>query len=110
MSDPVEVKTAKSVSDNSTYIQAKISDVSLITEHMAMAIYRNISEQIAERYVRENYAQIAAKLDQNAIANLAIAEASKKIAEEIQRRPNVVHEVERQIFQRGIFGGLKRVR
>ena len=75
--------------------------------------YSNVPANLREgsRTIRvaENFPQIAAKLDQNAIANLAIAEASKKIAEEIPAQAKlVVHEVEKQIFQRGIFGGVRR--
>ena len=106
---PVEVNTYPHAADMTVSYVAKVADSAMMNEYAATAIYKLICERIAERYVDEHYIQIAAKLDQNAIANLAIAEASKKIAEEIQRRPNIVHEVETQIFQRGIFGGVKRV-
>src|SRR2546429_99451 len=106
----VEIKTANSVDDGSTYVQAKFSDADLFAERSADAIHELVCRVIADRYVQEHYAEIAAKLDQNAIANLSIAEASKKIAEEIQRRPNIVREVKTQMYQRGIFGGLRRVR
>jgi hypothetical protein len=106
----VEVKMIPSATDDSTYLQAKIPSVTMLSENAAAAIYAQICREIAERYVHEHYAQIAAKLDQNAIANLAIAEASKKIAEEIQRRPNIVKQIETQVFQRGIFGGMRRMR
>jgi len=106
----VEVTQHQSPADDSTYIAAKFSNVTLMLERMAGAIYKIICERIAERYVQENYPAIAAKLDQEAIANLAIAESAKKIAEEIKLRPVIVKEVEREVYQRGIFGGMRRVR
>jgi hypothetical protein len=53
---------------------------------------RLVAEKIAERYVEEHYAEIVAKLDQQAIANLAVADSGKKIAEEIRTRPVVLRE------------------
>ena len=55
-------------------------------------VFEIVCEKIAERYVEEHYAEIAGKLDQNAIANLAVAAAGRKIAEEIRTRPVVLHE------------------
>jgi hypothetical protein len=49
-----------------------------------------VVEKIAERFVQENYAELVSKLDQQAIANLAIADSGKKIAEEIRTRPVVL--------------------
>jgi hypothetical protein len=70
-----------------------------------------IAAQIAERYVTEHYAEIVSKFDQNAIANLAVADAGKKIAEEIRTQPMVLHDTEHhtEVYQRGIFGGLRRL-
>jgi hypothetical protein len=56
------------------------------------AIVGEIVQSIAAKYVEEHYAEITAKLDQNAIANLAVAESGKKIAEEIRTRPVVLHD------------------
>ena len=56
------------------------------------AIVGEIVQSIAAKYVEEHYAEIAAKLDQNAIANLAVAESGKKVAEEIRTRPVVLHD------------------
>jgi|SRR5712664_623517 len=75
-------------------------------------VAHSIARAVADKFAEEHYADIAAKLDQQAIANLAIAEASKKIAEEIQRHPNIVREVEHhtEVYQRGLLGGMRRIR
>src|SRR5258708_316501 len=56
----------------------------------AQLIEIEVVKQIAARYVEENYAQLVAKLDQVAIANLAIAAAGQAVAKEIGEHPIVV--------------------
>ena len=111
MMEDMEMKVYRSTTDYSSTYAMKIPDTVLQSESFSLAVLKKIAETVAEKFVEEHYAEIAAKLDQNAIANLAIAEASKKIAEEIQRRPNIVREVEHHtaVYQRGLLGGLRRV-
>jgi hypothetical protein len=71
---------------------AKISSVDLLDMAGTRMLEREICRVIAEKYVVEHYAEIVAKLDQNAIASLAIADAGKKIAEEIRVQPVVYRE------------------
>ena len=59
---------------------------------MGDAILHEVVHLIAERFVEENYASLVSKLDQQAIANLAVADSGKKIAEEIRQRPVVYRE------------------
>lgn len=108
MSDELEVRMYRSPVDMKTTLAVSFHD--RLTESLAETVFQRVVGLVAQRYVDENFATIAAKLDQNAIANLAIAEASKKIAEEIQRSPNIIHEKDTQIYQRGVFGGMRRVR
>lgn len=99
---------------NSTdrFITARFSQEVLMASTMADALVVEIMRKIAERYVEEHYGEIAAKLNPEAIANLAIAESARKIGEEIRCRPKVVHEKEThtEVYQRGILGGMKRIR
>jgi len=59
---------------------------------MVQALVTAIIERVADRYVEEHYTELAMRLDQQAIANLAVAEAGKKIAEEIRVRPTILRE------------------
>lgn len=106
-----EINVHRSPIDDTTVLSAKINMTDIMSAQGAHILLVEILRAIAQRFVEEHYAEIAAKLDQQAIANLAIAEAAKKIAEEIQRQPNIVHEVEHHtaVYQRGIFGGMRRV-
>ena len=110
----METKLYRSIEgeiEGTVTIATKCSLLDVFEAHTAYRIADKIADAIATRYVEEFYGEIVAKLDQNAIANLAIAEASKKIAEEIQRQPNVFHSVEKrtEVYQRGILGGIRRV-
>lgn len=107
MSEDIKVQTYRSPNDFKTTLAVSFHDQ--LIESATVAVFQRVIDFIAQRYVEENFPQIAAKLDQNAIANLAIAEASKKIAEEIQRQPNIVEKTKREVYQRGVFGGMRRV-
>lgn len=94
----VEVRSYQhsGVSDpmNSKVTIAATFDPSGIEESNAYIdfLIHTVAEKIAQRYFEEHYIEIAAKLDQQAIANLSIAYAGKKIAEEIRSRPVVLRE------------------
>ena len=88
-----------------------ITDRLLGGDEFAEFVMRTIAEKVAEKYVQEHYGELSAKLDQQAISNLAIADSGKKIAEEIRSRPTVLHdkETKREVYKVGMFGGLHRV-
>lgn len=78
---------------------------------MTIEIVREIARAIAERYVDEHYQEIVALIDQNALANLAVANSAKKVAEEIRGKPTVIREdrLVREVYQCGVLGGYKRI-
>ena len=98
MTRPIEVKyyQHQSISDPQddrvTLAATFHQDDMLSPKLYAEFLYQRIGELVAERYVAEHYAELVAKLDPQAIANLAIADAGKKIAEEIRTRPVVYRE------------------
>jgi uncharacterized membrane-anchored protein YjiN (DUF445 family) len=95
---------------NSDRITLGVTFEQQFSEQALNAIVTEIVQRTAERYVAENYPQLVAKIDQQAIANLVIAESGKKIAEEIRLTPPVPRiETKREVYQRGIFGGVRRV-
>lgn len=89
--------------DFSSTICAKFSQDILSGGAVRFELLSRIIGLIAERYVEEHYSEIVAKLDQNAIANLAVADAGKKIAEEIRTRPVVYREKGDTYNKRSIF-------
>lgn len=109
--DNIKITTYQNAADDGVTFAASIRSIAIMEEHGRKAILQKIVQLVAERYVAENYPQLIAKIDQQAIANLVIAESGKKIAEEIRLTPPppvVVKDTE--IYQRGIFGGVTRVR
>lgn len=89
-------------------------DVTASSNAMLTAILREIAEKVAARFVAEHYVEIASHLDPQAIANLSIAEGAAKIQETLSKKlPDKIMEVvrtETQVFQRGIFGGITRLK
>jgi hypothetical protein len=90
MSEELEVKVHRTSYDSKIHLVATFEQI--FCRSMTHEIIRQVAEKVAERYVEEHYAEIVAKLDQQAIANLAVADSGKKIAEEIRTRPVVLRE------------------
>ena len=75
-----------------------------------------IAEHIAAEFVEKHGSEIAAKLSPDAIANMTIAAAGAKVNETLNKKmPDKILEIEREVhkssvYQRGLFGGLKRLK
>lgn len=112
MAADLKVETRKYMNTTDVGITAMFQDTVSINANFAIEILGEIATKIADRYVEEHYAEIVAKLDQNAIASLAIADAGKKIAEEIRSKPSILHDKETrtEVYERSFFGGTRRVR
>ena len=108
----IEIETVQHPDSRKMSIMATFDQEALGAVQMVEFIIGEIGRLVAERYVEENYGELVGKMDQQAIANLAIADAGKKIAEEIRLKPTVVRERETrtEVYQRGLLGGVKRVR
>lgn len=93
----MEVKVMSSLNvddplEDRLIVSATISPLQFIEKYSESRIMDEICSRIAEKFVADHYAEIAAKLDSQAIANLSIADAGKKIAEAISARPVVYRE------------------
>lgn len=88
------------------------------TLHMCNAIQIKVIELVAEQIARDilenNYAEIIEKISPEAIANMAIAESGAKISETLNKKlPDKILEIERntvQVYQRGLLGGITRIK
>ena len=107
----IDVVTTRAVDTGAYIVQARVEDV--MTAALPELLFREVVSRIAERYVADNYQQIAALISQDAIATLSVAEAAAKVRasleNEIPDRVREVERVKREVYQRGIFGGLKRI-
>lgn len=87
----------------------------LMGRELAREVIRVAAETLAAEYLEQHGSEVLASLNPEAIANMAIAEAGaavndtlkKQHAERVQYVPVAGA---REIYQRGIFGGLRRVR
>lgn len=73
-----------------------------------------VAEAIAERFLADHLQDVLAMLKPEAIANLAVADAAGAIRKTLHEKlPDKVVEVvrtEREVWQRGVFGGISRIR
>ena len=85
---------------------------SLAIYQLGSAILSEVARSIAERYVSEHYQEIVAKISQEAIASLVVAESAAVIAETLKEKipDKVLEVVHREVYQRGVFGGMTRIR
>lgn len=76
-------------------------------------VIEKVADAIANEYIEKNFAEIMGKISPEAIANMAIAEAGAKINETLNKKmPDKIIEIEKrttEVYQRGLFGGLKRI-
>jgi len=86
--------------------------------HFGDGLIREIVRQLAERFVAENFTEIAAKLDQQAIATLSVAEAGAQLSRTLKEKiPDKIMHYHTEhtsasppvVLQRGVLGGLKRL-
>jgi 23S rRNA maturation mini-RNase III len=81
--------------------------------YLGRAVYEKAVEiaahRIADAFVAAHQQDVFAKMDAQAIANLAVAEATNAVRETIHKKLPDVVEVKREVYQRGVFGGLRRV-
>lgn len=93
---------------------ARISKYELLLEQSGDIIMHAIAKAIAEKFVAENYQEIVAHIDQKAIATLSVADGAAAIRHTLEKKiPDKVLEVvktEREVYEKGLFGGLRRVR
>jgi hypothetical protein len=81
------------------------------------AIMREAIEKVAaivaERFLADHLQDVLACLNPQAVANLAVADAAGAIREALhQKLPDKIVEVvrtERDVYQRGVFGGMSRI-
>ena len=76
-------------------------------------LINKIADTISEEIIKQRLPEIMEKISVEALANMTIAAAGAKINETLATKiPDKVLEIcrtEKQVYQRGIFGGLKRI-
>lgn len=115
MADDLEIKCEHfmDAEGGGMAIVAKFGSSALVNEHMAVAVMQKISTLVAERYVAENFKEIVEGISPEAIANLSIAESAAKIRETLEKkipeRVMTIEKTRREVWKRGLLGGMSRV-
>lgn len=92
---------------------ATMSQAELMRDGLSEMILREVAHEIAMRIVEEKFQEIMAAIDPQAIANLTVANAAAKINDTLKKKiPDKIveiHKTNREVYQRGLLGGVKRV-
>ena len=81
-----ELRIIDSKTGESKIQYSATSDISCIAdEKMALCLVEEICKSIAKKYVEENYGKIVSLLNQQAIANLVVAQVGIEIASSLER-------------------------
>lgn len=110
---PIEVQSVDVDFGRAREFRAVIDHSSFFRDY-AIKILERIGEAIAQKYVAENYQKIVKKLSPDAIATLALAQAGAEVNKTLKEKiPDKVLEVvtrDTEVWQRGLLGGMKRIR
>jgi hypothetical protein len=110
----IKAHAETSATDRSTRVFMTIDAEAMMTRFPA-DVYREAVKEaahvIAEQVIAELQEKIIAKINQQAIANLVIAESGNSIKDMLDKKlpDRVEHIVEKQVYQRGFLGGIRRV-
>lgn len=106
----MEIKSYRSVVDNSVTVVAKFEES--MNESMAYAVLKLAAEKIAEAWVSENYQAVVANIKPEAVATLICAESAAAINKTLKENipSKVLEVVKKEVYQRGLFGGITRIR
>ncbi len=90
-----------------------IEDSLFREQSVAIRLVEEAVREVVKRWVDENYTEVVKGMDQQAIANLAVADAAAAVGKAIREKiPDKVLHVEGPgaVYQRGILGGLRKIR
>jgi hypothetical protein len=108
--DVGEAFTHRSV-DGKHMIGVKFEPQVTMNEALLHSVLVGIADKIADRYVAEHYQEVVALIKPEAVATLVAAESAaqinKTLKEDMPHRVRTV--VKREIYQRGLLGGVKRI-
>ena len=97
-----------------TMVCAKFDTQAIVEKAMYGEIIGRMAQLIAERYVADNYQEIIKHITPEVVATLTAAECAAKIRESLEKNiPSRVLEIEKtrtEVWQRGIFGGMNRIK
>ena len=113
----MEIQIIRNENQNSFSIIADVNKEVFLTK-LPIAIFqevvREVGKRIADEVMSKKGKEIMKSISPEAIANMAIAEAGAAVNETLKKKlPDKILEVvrkETEVWQRGFFGGMKRIK
>ena len=106
----MDIKTVREDLGRTLKVEARFQDHEIAL--LGKAIYEHIVREVARQFVAENYTEIAKHIDVQAIAQLSIARGAVEVSNAIKETqpPRIVTEHHTEVYQRGLFGGVTRIK
>lgn len=98
-----------------TLITTRLSqhDIARFSDVILRRAFEMVARDIADRFLADKAQEILACLDPQAVANLAVADSAASVREALHKKlPDKIVDVvrtESEVWQRGIFGGMRRI-
>lgn len=110
----METRTYKSNYDADEVIEMKYGTYEFTNSRQFLeAVLVNVSEKIADELIKHHLPEILEKISVEALANMTIAQAGAEINKTLKEKiPDKILHVETEkatVYQKGIFGGLKKI-
>lgn len=109
----MEVEFHQSAMTREITMTMRINESEIMRQALPELVLTEVARLIATRLVSEKYQEIVAAIDPQAIANLTVAETAAAINKTLKEKiPDKIVEIERtkrEVYQRGVFGGLWRI-
>lgn len=98
--------------DGNVQLGVSLSPDLYVSNALLRTVLDKISTQIAERWVAENYQSVVEHISLEAIATMAAAQVSAEINKTLKEEAavQVKEVVKREVWQRGLLGGMRRIR
>lgn len=114
----MDITTFKDPNSMRDIIQVGVDDSERHSLHepIQRRVIELVAQQMAKDILENNYVEIMEKISPEAIANMAIAEAGAAINETLHKKlPEKILEIEKRVpetvvLQRGLLGGVKRIK
>lgn len=96
-------------------INTRISEEEMVTKFMPQLfdeVIKQMATELMKEYVRDHAQEIFEKVNQEAIATMVVAQAGNAIKDMLDKKlpDKIVRETETQIYQKGLLGGMKRIK
>ena len=96
-----------------TSVYMSITEMDIVGKECIRLTIDKIASTVADEFLKLHMNELLSSLDVQAVANLCIAQSGAGIREalekQIPKETRVIHHHDKEVYQRGIFGGLTKI-